>query len=162
MLRAVLSVVTWPFLTRSNKFGLDSRIYKALSMGGFMDQRNRNDRRGTTGRRAFPFNDSDGVWVSKERRILPDRRMNGIDEAEWSEMPEPSENCQTRKSQITILFTGLQCQLTTRDGANSRIIQTAGDGLFLNNQFYISVMDSIFMYFQPPVCRRPTMWSKAV
>jgi len=48
-----------------------------------MDQRNRKDRRGTTGRRAFPFNDSNGDWVSKERRKLADRRMEGVEEAEW-------------------------------------------------------------------------------
>ena len=55
-----------------------------------MDQRNRNDRRGTTGRRAFPFNDSNGDWVSKERRKLPDRRMEGVEEAEWLEqLTEP-------------------------------------------------------------------------
>jgi hypothetical protein len=50
-----------------------------------MDQRNPNDRRGSKGKRAFPLNDSEGVWVSKERRILTDRRMNGVEEAEWLE-----------------------------------------------------------------------------
>jgi len=58
-----------------------------------MAQRNRNDRRGTTGRRAFPFNDSNGDWVSKERRKLADRRMEGVEEAEWLEQlaePVPS------------------------------------------------------------------------
>jgi hypothetical protein len=29
--------------------------------------------------------------VREERRKQPDRRMNGIEEAEWLEMPEPSE-----------------------------------------------------------------------
>jgi len=53
-----------------------------------MDQRNRKDRRDTSGRRAFPFNDSDGDWVSKERRKLPDRRMAGVEEAEGLEQFE--------------------------------------------------------------------------
>jgi len=58
-----------------------------------MDQRNRNDRRNSTGKRVFPFNDSDGDWVSKERRKIADRRMEGVEEAEWLEQlaePVPS------------------------------------------------------------------------
>jgi len=50
-----------------------------------MDQRNPNDRRGSTGKRAFPFNDSKGFWVSKERRVLPDRRLAGVEEGEWQD-----------------------------------------------------------------------------
>ena len=55
-----------------------------------MDQRKPNDRRVSTGRRAFAFKDSEGVWVSKERRMVPDRRLSGVDEAEWLEgLTEP-------------------------------------------------------------------------
>lgn len=65
-------------------------MYNALSMGVILDQRNRNDRRGTTGRQVFPFNDHNGNLVAKERRKLPDRRMEGVEEAEWLEqLAEP-------------------------------------------------------------------------
>lgn len=56
-----------------------------------MSQRTFEDRRRLGGKRSFPFRDSDGERVFEERRILPDRRMNGIEEGEWSEMPEPFE-----------------------------------------------------------------------
>jgi hypothetical protein len=61
-----------------------------------MDQRKRNDRRGTTGRRAFPFYDSNGDWVPKERRKLADRRMEGVEEAEWlGQLAEPVPSLHT-------------------------------------------------------------------
>ena len=54
-----------------------------------MSQRNLKDRRRSEGKRSFPFRDSNGGRVLEERRLQSDRRMNGIEEAEWSEMPEP-------------------------------------------------------------------------
>jgi hypothetical protein len=56
-----------------------------------MSQRKSVDRRRLEGKRSFPFRDSNGERVREERRKQPDRRMNGIEEAEWLEMPEPSE-----------------------------------------------------------------------
>ena len=61
-----------------------------------MSERKPEDRRQSAGKRSFPFRDSNGKRVLEERRIQPDRRMNGIEEAEWSEIPEPSRNCQSR------------------------------------------------------------------
>lgn len=56
-----------------------------------MSQRNLEDRRRLQRKLSFPFRDSNGAKVLEERRIQPDRRMNGIEEAVWSEMPEPFE-----------------------------------------------------------------------
>jgi len=49
-----------------------------------MDQRNRTDRRHSSGKRPFPFKDRNGEWVSEDRRRLPDRRMEGIAEGGYS------------------------------------------------------------------------------
>ena len=57
-----------------------------------MSQRKPEDRRWIVGKRSFPFRDSNGERVLEERRKKSDRRMYGIEEAEWLEMPEPSEN----------------------------------------------------------------------
>jgi hypothetical protein len=46
------------------------------------------------GKQSIPFRDSKGDRVLEDRRKQADRRMNGIDEAEWSEMPEQAENIQ--------------------------------------------------------------------
>lgn len=61
-----------------------------------MSQRKPEDRRRMTGKQSFPFRDGNGERVLEERRKQLDRRMNGIEEAEWSEIPEPSENYQSR------------------------------------------------------------------
>ncbi len=61
-----------------------------------MSQRNLEDRRRLQRKQSFPFRDSNGAVVLEERRIQPDRRTNGVEEAEWSEIPEPSRNCQSR------------------------------------------------------------------
>lgn len=57
-----------------------------------MSQRKPEDRRQLAGKRSFPLRDSNGERVLEERRKQPDRRMNGIEEAEWLEMPEQSDN----------------------------------------------------------------------
>jgi len=57
-----------------------------------MNPRKPEDRRQFVGKRSFPFRDSNGERVLEERRKKSDRRMYGIEEAEWLEMPEPSEN----------------------------------------------------------------------
>ena len=56
-----------------------------------MGQRKPKDRRRLEGKRPFPFTDRIGNRVLEERRIQPDRRTNGIEEAEWLKIPEPSE-----------------------------------------------------------------------
>jgi len=56
-----------------------------------MSQRKLEDRRRLEGKRSSPFRDSVGKRVLNERRIQPDRRTNGIEEAEWLKIPEPSE-----------------------------------------------------------------------
>jgi len=61
-----------------------------------MNQRKPEDRRRLVGKQSLPFRDSNGERVLEDRRKQPDRRMNGIDEAEWLEMPEQSENCISR------------------------------------------------------------------
>ena len=61
-----------------------------------MSQRKPEDRRRMAGKRSFPFRDGNGERVLEERRKQLDRRMKGIEEAEWSEIPEPSENHQSR------------------------------------------------------------------
>ncbi len=53
-----------------------------------MDQRKPEDRRRLVGKQSLPFRDSNGKRVLEDRRKQPDRRMNGIDEAEWLEMLE--------------------------------------------------------------------------
>ena len=53
-----------------------------------MDQRKPEDRRRLLGKQSLPFRDSNGKRVLEDRRKQPDRRMNGIDEAEWLEMIE--------------------------------------------------------------------------
>jgi len=58
-----------------------------------MSQRKPEDRRRLVGKQSLPFRDSNGERVLEDRRKQPDRRMNGIEEAEWLEMPEQSENC---------------------------------------------------------------------
>ena len=58
-----------------------------------MNQRESEDRRRLVGKQSLPFRDSNGERVLEDRRKQPDRRMNGIEEAEWLEMPEQSENC---------------------------------------------------------------------
>ena len=55
-----------------------------------MNQRKPNDRRRLVGKESLPFRDSNGDRVLEDRRKRPDRRMNGIDEAEWLEIPEQS------------------------------------------------------------------------
>ena len=57
-----------------------------------MNQRKLEDRRQLAGKRSFPFRDGTGERVVEERRKQPDRRMNGIEEAEWLETPEQSDN----------------------------------------------------------------------
>jgi hypothetical protein len=61
-----------------------------------MGERKTKDRRRMAGKQSLPFRDGNGERVLEDRREQSDRRMNGIDEAEWLEMPEPSENCQSR------------------------------------------------------------------
>jgi hypothetical protein len=56
-----------------------------------MSQRKPGDRRQSVGKQLLPFRDSNGELVPENRRRQPDRRMNGIEEAEWLEMPETSE-----------------------------------------------------------------------
>jgi len=65
-----------------------------------MNQRKPEDRRQLVGKRSFPFRDGEGEKVLEERRKQPDRRMNGIEEAEWQAMPEQSENIQVDYSRI--------------------------------------------------------------
>ena len=48
-----------------------------------MSQRKPEDRRQLAGKRSFPLRDSNWERVLEERRKQPDRRMNGIEEAEW-------------------------------------------------------------------------------
>ena len=59
-----------------------------------MNQRKPEDRRRLVGKQPLPFRDSNGVGVLEDRRKQPDRRMNGIEEAEWLEMHEQSDNIQ--------------------------------------------------------------------
>lgn len=61
-----------------------------------MSERKSEDRRKLAGKLSLPFRDSNGERVLEDRRKQSDRRMNGIDEAEWSVMPEPAINCQCR------------------------------------------------------------------
>lgn len=58
-----------------------------------MIPRKPNDRRRLVKNRPFPFMNNKGERVLEERRKRPDRRMNGIDEAEWLGIPEQSESC---------------------------------------------------------------------
>jgi len=53
-----------------------------------MNQRKPDDRRRLVGKWSFPFWDRKGDRISEERRNQPDRRMNGIDEAEWLKIAE--------------------------------------------------------------------------
>lgn len=59
-----------------------------------MGERKTEDRRRMAGKQSLPFRDSNGERVLEDRREQSDRRMNGIEEAEWLELPEPRENCQ--------------------------------------------------------------------
>lgn len=65
-----------------------------LTGGEVMSQRQQEDRRQLLAGRSYPFMDSNGERVREERRKQPDRRTNGIEEAEWLDMPEQSENIQ--------------------------------------------------------------------
>ena len=61
-----------------------------------MSERKPEDRRQLVGKQSLPFRDSHGERVLEDRREQSDRRMNGIEEAEWLELPKLSENCQSR------------------------------------------------------------------
>lgn len=61
-----------------------------------MSQRKPEDRRRLVKKRSFPIRDSNEERVLEERRIQPDRRKNGIEEAEWLETLEQSENVISR------------------------------------------------------------------
>jgi hypothetical protein len=59
-----------------------------------MSQRKSGDRRKLVGKQSFPLRDSIGGRVLEERRKQPDRRTNGIEEAEWLGMPGASDGYQ--------------------------------------------------------------------
>jgi len=61
-----------------------------------MSQRKPGDRRQSAGKQSLPFRDSNGERVPENRRKQTDRRMNGIEEAEWLEIPELREIFQNR------------------------------------------------------------------
>ena len=52
-----------------------------------MRERNKADRRRNPAKPRFPLKDSGGELVIEDRRIQPDRRLDGI-EVEWLEMRE--------------------------------------------------------------------------
>ena len=56
-----------------------------------MSERKSEDRRKPAGKLSLPFRDSNGERVLEDRRKQFDRRMNGIDEAEWSVMHETAK-----------------------------------------------------------------------
>lgn len=88
---AIVSVISFSAFCFEYAARNENRILRGVREGGLMSQRKPEDRRRSVGKRSFPFRDSKEGRVLEERRKQPDRRMNGIDEAEWLEMPELSE-----------------------------------------------------------------------
>jgi hypothetical protein len=52
-----------------------------------VNRRDKNDRRSWGKTKPFPFKDSSGEWVRKDRRVLLGRRRNSI-ESVWQELEE--------------------------------------------------------------------------